>query len=198
MNDGNLQIEHREYFFILLLNRANKVLGVSTVSMGGMSGTVADPKIIFQTALKVSAASVILCHNHPSGNIKPSESDIRLTQKIKKAGSFLDLPCLDHIILTEDSYFSFADEGMLWSFQPWSLQDHGFVIAPVILADAFVLLVDTMILFATIIPLLNWETRNNPTLHFMRKGIQADWELPLRLFKWFPPGCIVIIVSLKI
>jgi DNA repair protein RadC len=113
MNDGNLQIEHREYFFILLLNRANKVLGVSTVSMGGMSGTVADPKIIFQTALKVSAASIILCHNHPSGNIKPSESDIRLTQKIKKAGSFLDLPCLDHIILTEDSYFSFADEGML-------------------------------------------------------------------------------------
>jgi len=113
MNDGNLQMEHREYFFVMLMNRANKVLGVSTISMGGMSGTVADPKIIFQVALKVSAASIILCHNHPSGNIKPSESDIRLTQKIKKAGSFLDLPCIDHIILTEDSYFSFADEGML-------------------------------------------------------------------------------------
>ncbi|MEN8249870.1 MAG: JAB domain-containing protein [Bacteroidota bacterium] len=82
--------------------------------MGGMSGTIADPKIIFQTALKASAASVILCHNHPSGNTKPSESDIRLTQKIKKAGSFLDLPALDHIIITEDSgYFSFADEGLL-------------------------------------------------------------------------------------
>ena len=113
MNDGNLQMEHREYFFVLLMNRANKVLGVSTISMGGMSGTVADPKIIFQVALKVSAASIILCHNHPSGNIKPSESDIRLTQKIKKAGSFLDLPCIDHIIITEDSYFSFADEGLL-------------------------------------------------------------------------------------
>ena len=114
VNDGNLQIEHREYFFVMLCNRANKVLGISTVSMGGMSGTVADPKIIFQTALKSNAASIILCHNHPSGNTKPSEADIRLTQKIKKAGSFLDLPALDHIIITEDSgYFSFADEGLL-------------------------------------------------------------------------------------
>ena len=114
MNDANMQIEHREYFFVMLCNRGNKVLGISTVSMGGMSGTVADPKIIFQTALKASAASIILCHNHPSGNTKPSESDTRLTQKIKKAGAFLDLPCIDHIIITESSgYFSFADEGLL-------------------------------------------------------------------------------------
>ena len=112
--DGNLQIEHREYFFVMLLNRANKVLGISTVSMGGMSGTVADPKIIFQTALKASAASIILCHNHPSGNTKPSEADIRLTQKIKKAGGFLDLPAIDHVIITQDNgYFSFADEGLI-------------------------------------------------------------------------------------
>lgn len=114
IHDGNLQTNHREYFFVMLLNRANRVLGISTVSMGGMSGTVADPKIIFQTALKASAASVILCHNHPSGNLSPSESDIRLTQKIKKAGSFLDLPVLDHIIVTDsEGFFSFADEGML-------------------------------------------------------------------------------------
>lgn len=109
----DLTVEHREYFFCMLLNRANKVLGVSIVSMGGMSGTVADPKIIFQTALKASASSIILSHNHPSGNTKPSETDIRLTQKIKKAGSFLDLPVLDHVIYTPDAYFSFADEGML-------------------------------------------------------------------------------------
>ena len=113
MEDGNLQMEHREYFFVLLMNRGNKVLGISTVSMGGMSGTVADPKIIFQIALKTSAASIVLCHNHPSGNLKPSESDIRLTQKLKKAGSFLDLPVVDHIIITEESYYSFADEGLL-------------------------------------------------------------------------------------
>ena len=111
---GDLQIEHREYFMIMLLNRANKVLGISLISMGGTSGTVADPKIIFQTALKTSASSIVLCHNHPSGNKEPSETDIRLTKKLKNAGSFLDLPVIDHLIVTQDSgFFSFADEGLL-------------------------------------------------------------------------------------
>lgn len=102
-----------EEFWILLLNRGNKILNSICISQGGLSGTVADPKKIFKMALEQYASSVVLCHNHPSGNIKPSESDIRLTQKLKKAGSFLDLPVIDHIILGEDSYFSFADEGLL-------------------------------------------------------------------------------------
>ncbi len=106
-------IEHVEEFRILCLNRANKVLGWACISRGGMSGTVADPKVIFQIALKTCASSIILGHNHPSGNTKPSESDIRLTNKLKKAGNSLDLPILDHIIITTDSHFSFADEGLL-------------------------------------------------------------------------------------
>ncbi len=108
-----LQDSSYEEFWILLLNRGNKILSSICISQGGLSGTVADPKKIFKTALEQYAASVILCHNHPSGNIKPSESDIRLTQKLKKAGSFLDLPVIDHIIVGEGSYFSFADEGLL-------------------------------------------------------------------------------------
>jgi len=108
-----LQDSSYEEFWILLLNRGNKIINSICISQGGLSGTVADPKKIFKTALEQYAASVILCHNHPSGNIKPSESDLRLTQKLKKAGSFLDLPVIDHIILGDDSYFSFADEGIL-------------------------------------------------------------------------------------
>lgn len=108
-----LQDSSYEEFWIMLLNRGNKIINSICISQGGLSGTVADPKKIFKTALEQYAASVILCHNHPSGNIKPSESDIRLTQKLKKAGSFLDLPVIDHIILGDDSYFSFADEGLL-------------------------------------------------------------------------------------
>ena len=80
---------------------------------GGISGTVADPKVIFQVALKANASSVILCHNHPSGNTKPSDNDIQLTKKLKKAGEFLELNVLDHLIITPDSYFSFADESLL-------------------------------------------------------------------------------------
>jgi DNA repair protein RadC len=102
-----------EEFWILLLNRGNKIINSICISQGGLSGTVADPKKIFKTALEQYSASVILCHNHPSGNVKPSESDIRLTQKLKKAGSFLDLPVIDHIIIGDGSYFSFADEGIL-------------------------------------------------------------------------------------
>lgn len=107
------QIEYREEFVILCLNRANKVLGYSKISSGGTTGTVADPKIIFQIALKSNASSIILAHNHPSGNSKPSESDTKLTDKLKNAGQILDIPILDHVILTNESFFSFADEGLL-------------------------------------------------------------------------------------
>jgi DNA repair protein RadC len=106
-------LEYVECFYVMLLNRANKVLGVKKISQGGVSGTVADPKCIFQAALKANASSVILAHNHPSGNTEPSGADISLTKKMKEAGEFLDLPVLDHVILTDESYYSFADEGTL-------------------------------------------------------------------------------------
>lgn len=102
-----------ETFYILLLNRANKIIRPVQISEGGISGTVADPKKIFKIALENNATSIILCHNHPSGNIKPSDADIRLTKKLKGAGEMLDIPVLDHIILGEERYFSFADEGEL-------------------------------------------------------------------------------------
>ena len=102
-----------EEFMLLCLNRANRVLGWAKISQGGLSGTVADPKVIFQIALKANASSIILAHNHPSGNMKPSDADIKLTRKIKHAGELLDLPVLDHLILSEDKHYSFADEGTL-------------------------------------------------------------------------------------
>ena len=97
-----------EEFKVLLLNRANRVLGIVNISQGGIAGTVADPKLIFAAALKSAASSILLCHNHPSYNLKPSQADIQLTNKLKEAGKFMDLPVLDHIILIQDSYFSFA------------------------------------------------------------------------------------------
>lgn len=109
--------ELQEEFKIILMNRANKVLGIKTISMGGISGTVADPKLIFATVLKAGASSVILAHNHPSGNLKPSEADMRLTKKMKQAGEVLETPVLDHIVLGHNAeilkYFSFADEGLM-------------------------------------------------------------------------------------
>lgn len=107
------RLEHVEEFVVICLNRANRMLGWAKVSSGGLSGTVADPKVIFQIALKSNASSIILAHNHPSGNIQPSETDIRLTRKNKEAGLILDLQVLDHIILTSEGYYSFADEGIL-------------------------------------------------------------------------------------
>ena len=106
-------IEYTESFFIILLNRSNKVLGVCKISIGGLAGTVTDPKKIFQTALKANASSLILTHNHPSGNLSPSKSDNEITKKCVNAGKFLDLLVLDHIIVTRHGYFSFADEGLL-------------------------------------------------------------------------------------
>jgi DNA repair protein RadC len=106
-------LEHREYFYMLCLNRNNKVLGYSLISMGGLSGTVVDVRIIFQTALKSSCCSLILSHNHPSGNLVPSEAYKDINKKIKEAGKFLDIPVLDHLILTPETYLSFADEGLM-------------------------------------------------------------------------------------
>lgn len=107
------KIEFVEQFKILFLNRANKVLAIYELSTGGVSGTVADPKLVFAAALKVNACNIILCHNHPSGNVKPSAADEQLTRKIKEAGKYLDLPVIDHLIITNESYYSFADEGLL-------------------------------------------------------------------------------------
>jgi DNA repair protein RadC len=107
------RLEHVEEFVVICLNRANRMLGWAKVSSGGLSGTVADPKVIFQIALKSNASSIILAHNHPSGNLQPSEQDIRLTRKNKEAGLMLDLQVIDHIILTSEGYYSFADEGTL-------------------------------------------------------------------------------------
>ena len=107
-----LDLPHEE-FWVILLNRANVVMKKESISMGGVAGTVADPKIIFKKALEQLASSIILVHNHPSGNTKPSAADIALTKKMKEAGQFLDLPILDHIIFTDSDYYSFADEGTL-------------------------------------------------------------------------------------
>ena len=102
-----------EQFKVLFINRANKVLCVYNVSSGGITGTVADPRLIYSAALKVNAVSLILCHNHPSGALKPSRQDEELTKKIKSAGAFLDMKVLDHLIVSSEGYYSFADEGLL-------------------------------------------------------------------------------------
>lgn len=106
-------IEYKEQFFILLLNRTGNVIGMSEISSGGVSGTLVDPKIVFGVALKASASAMILAHNHPSGNLKPSEADINLTKTLVEAGKFLQLTVHDHIILSRYGYFSFGDEGLL-------------------------------------------------------------------------------------
>ena len=107
------KMELCEEFVILLLNRNNKVLGWVKISQGGLSGTVVDPKIVFSVALKAMASGVLLCHNHPSGNLRPSSQDIALTKQLKEAGKLLDIAILDHIILTNESYYSFSDEQMM-------------------------------------------------------------------------------------
>ncbi|GAA4372211.1 RadC family protein [Hymenobacter koreensis] len=109
----NLQDLPHEEFWVILLNRANVVMRKQSVSSGGVAGTVADPKMIFKLALEQLASSIILVHNHPSGNRQPSAADIALTRKLKEGGQFLDLPVLDHLIYTDHGYYSFADEGIL-------------------------------------------------------------------------------------
>ena len=102
-----------EVFAVLFLNRANKINHFEIVSVGGITGTVADPRIILRKALEQDAVNIILCHNHPSGSLKPSRADEQLTIKIKEAARFLDIAVMDHLIVSEDGYYSFADEGIL-------------------------------------------------------------------------------------
>ena len=109
----NLMDLPHEEFWVILLNRANAVMRKVAISQGGVAGTVADPKMIFKEALEQLASSIILVHNHPSGNRQPSAADLALTKKLRQAGDFLDLPVLDHLIYTDRGYYSFADEGVL-------------------------------------------------------------------------------------
>lgn len=102
-----------EEFWVLLLNRNNLVVDKLMVSQGGLSGTVIDVRIILKMALDKLACSIILCHNHPSGNLRPSEADKDITKKIREAGKHMDIPVLDHLIIGNDAYFSFADEGLI-------------------------------------------------------------------------------------
>ncbi len=106
-----LDLNHEE-FWVVVLNRANMVIKKNRISSGGISGTVADPKLIFRSAVEIFGSSIILVHNHPSGNLKPSEADLKLTRKLKQAGEMIEIPVLDHIIFSDKTYFSFADEGL--------------------------------------------------------------------------------------
>jgi DNA repair protein RadC len=106
-------IELQEEFKVLLLNRANEVLGIYPLSKGGIAGTVVDSRLIFAVALKCNATGIIIAHNHPSGNLKPSDADITLTRSIKKCADFLDITLIDHIIVTKNGFFSFSNEGKL-------------------------------------------------------------------------------------
>ncbi|WP_420317742.1 RadC family protein [Ekhidna sp.] len=110
---GDMMDLNHEEFWLLLLKRNNEVIKKEMLSRGGVSGTVVDPKIIFKRALEETASGLILAHNHPSGNLKPSQEDINLTKRLKEAGKSLDISVLDHLIITDHTFFSFADEGIL-------------------------------------------------------------------------------------
>lgn len=110
---GDFMDLNQEEFWLLLLKRNNEVIKKEMLSRGGVSGTVVDAKIIFKRALEETASGLILAHNHPSGNLKPSQEDINLTKRIKEAGKSLDISVLDHLIIIDQGYFSFADENML-------------------------------------------------------------------------------------
>ena len=107
---SDLNVEH---FRVMYLNRANRILQEEQVSAGGISGTVADPRVIVKKAILLNCSSAILCHNHPSGNLKPSAQDIGLTKKLKEGFALFDILLLDHLIFTDNGYYSFADEGLL-------------------------------------------------------------------------------------
>lgn len=105
-------LKHEE-FWVLYLNHANVIIGKQCISKGGLTATLVDTRLLFKPALSLLATGIILCHNHPSGTIEPSQSDKQLTQKIKEAGNTLDIKVLDHLIVTEKKYFSFADDNLL-------------------------------------------------------------------------------------
>lgn len=108
-----LQDHHHEVFVVLFLNRANKIRHFEVISSGGITGTVADPRLIMKKAIEQEATGLILSHNHPSGNLRPSKADEELTYKIREAAKLLDIRVMDHIIVSHEGYFSFADEGLL-------------------------------------------------------------------------------------
>jgi DNA repair protein RadC len=110
---GDLMDLPKEEFWVLLLNRANRVIKKQRVSEGGVSGTVADPKIIFKLALQELASGIIVAHNHPSGNLQASQSDLDLTRRLKESGKFLEIQLLDHLIIAGNRYLSLADEGIM-------------------------------------------------------------------------------------
>jgi DNA repair protein RadC len=110
---SHLQDLRHEEFWVILLNRANRVIKKQQISQGGVAGTVADPKIIFKSAIEDLASGIILAHNHPSGNLTASQADVELTRKLKEAGKLLEIQVLDHLIVSGQKYFSFADEGIL-------------------------------------------------------------------------------------
>jgi len=110
---ARLQHKKQEVFAVLFLNRSNKINHYEIISEGGITGTVADPRVILKKSLEHDAVSIILCHNHPSGSIKPSRADEEITQKIKEAARAIDIKVIDHIIVSEEGYYSFADEGIL-------------------------------------------------------------------------------------
>lgn len=110
---AQFKFKNHEIFVVLYLNRANKIKHSEIISEGGITGTVADPRIILKKALENDAVNIILCHNHPSGSLKPSRADEELTKKITEAASYFDIKVLDHIIVSEEGYYSFADEGLL-------------------------------------------------------------------------------------
>ena len=106
-------IELQEEFKVLLLNRANEVLGIYPLSKGGITGTIVDSRLIFAVVLKCNATAIIVAHNHPSGNLKPSNNDITITNSIKKCADFLDITLIDHLIITKNGFFSFSNEKLL-------------------------------------------------------------------------------------
>ncbi len=107
-----VDLPHEE-FWLLILNRANHVIKKELISRGGVAGTVVDTKLIFKAAIEHRASSIIICHNHPSGNLKPSDADVKITKNIKEAGKIMEIPLLDHLIITDSGFYSFGDEGMM-------------------------------------------------------------------------------------
>ena len=107
------KLEFVEQFKVMLLNRMNRVLGICTITTGSSTNTIADPRLIFGVALKSNACNIILCHNHPSSNLSPSRNDCEISQKIKEGGKLLDVKVVDHLIVSSEGYYSFADEGAL-------------------------------------------------------------------------------------
>ena len=106
-------MDHIEFMYMFMLNRQNQILGYHQLAKGGITGTVVDVRIVFQVALKSNATAIIIAHNHPSGHLESSDADRKITNQIKQAGVILDIPLIDHLIISSEGYLSMADEGLL-------------------------------------------------------------------------------------